>query len=221
MKTRILNNSGFTLVEVMITLTVVAIVLGVIANFSISALNQSSAETARAELLGESHIAMDRIINDIRLSGGAETTNRWSDINNPSGEYAWSSSSSTLVLATAVIDTSSNVIFADASRYISEKNNSIYSVNGGTLYRRTLASPVANNSTKTSCPAAISTSACPQDRALMRNVSNFSIKYYNGDGSEVTPTDARSVELQVSNSIRKFNRDINTSYTTRAVFRND
>lgn len=220
-KSRQLVANGFTLIEVLITLTVVGLLLGVVANFSINALSQSSVESARADSLGQSHIAMDRIINDIRLSAGAEENNRWSDANNVSGELAWQSDAGTLVLATAAVDSANNVIFADPSRYISDKNNIIYFVRDGVLYKRVLASPVAGNSAQTTCPANLASPTCPADRALLNNVTGFTVSYLNADEAVVLPADARAIELRIQTAVSKFSQNINSDYTTRAVFRND
>jgi prepilin-type N-terminal cleavage/methylation domain-containing protein len=214
-----LNSNGFTLVETVVAITVVGIVLGIIAIFSVSSLQQSSVETARATLLGESQIAMDRMISDIRLSAGADLNNRWPDDNNSGGDFAWQSNASNLVLATAVLDTDNEIVFADPAQYISEKNNVIYFVSNGVLYKRILAAPVADNASKTTCPTA--TATCPVDRAMLHNVTGFTVKYLNGDGQEVTPTEARSVELDITTSTSKFSQNIDSDYTTRAVFRND
>jgi prepilin-type N-terminal cleavage/methylation domain-containing protein len=214
-----LNNSGFTLVETVVAVTVVGIVLGIVSIFSISSLQQSSVETARANLLGESQIAMDRIISDVRLSAGADLNNRWPDDNNSGGDFAWQSSSNTLVLATAVVDNNNEIVFADPAQYISEKNNVIYFVHTGTLYKRVLAAPTISNSSETTCPTG--TDNCPADRAMLHNVTGFTVKYLNGDGQEVTPADARSVEVNIRTATQKFSQNIDSDYTTRAVFRND
>lgn len=214
-----LGSKGFTLVETVVAVTVIGIVLGVITMFSLTSLQQSSVQTARANLLGESQIAMDRIIGDVRLSAGADTNNRWPDDNNSSGDFAWESNGSTLVLATAVLDSDNQIVFADPAQYISEKDNVIYFVDNGVLYKRVLAAPVDDNASQTTCPVA--TDTCPADRALLHNVTEFAVKYLNGDGQEVSPPEARSVELNVKTATQKFNQDINSDYTTRAVFRND
>lgn len=216
-----LGEKGFTLAETLVTLSVVSILFVVIGNFSITSLATSSIATAEANLQGESQIAMDRIINDIRLSAGAEQNNRWADVNKVEGDYSWQSNAGTVVLATAVQDTNENIIFADPAHYISEKNNVIYFVKDKILYKRVLASPVAGNAARNTCPKAVATAACPADRELLTNVTEFSVKYFNGDEQQVTPTDARSIELTLKTSIKKFSTNINSDYTTRAVFRND
>jgi prepilin-type N-terminal cleavage/methylation domain-containing protein len=216
-----LDQNGFTLVEVVVAVSLIGIILGLISSFAITTMGQTGVEAMRASLQGESQIAMDRAINDMRLSAGADENNRWNDPSNPNGGLSWESNASTLVLATAAADTGNNIIFADPAKYISEKNNIIYFVSGNRLYKRTLASSVANNAAKTTCPANLATAECPADRELLQNVSSFSVKYYNGDNQEVTPADARSAELNIKTSARKFSQNITSDYTTRAVFRND
>ena len=213
------RQDGFTLVETVIALGVTGIILTVISIFAINSFGSSSIETAKAELLGESQITMDRVIRDIRLSAGAETNNRWPDANKSGGDFTWASSASTLVLATAAVNSNNEIIFSDPARYISEKNNVIYFVSNGTLYKRMLASPVSGNAAKTTCPSV--TATCPKDQALLKNVTGFSLKYFNGDNQEVIPSDSRSVELRVTTQTKRFGRTISSDYTTRAVFRND
>lgn len=215
------DNTGFTLAETVIALGVVGLLLGLIANFAIASLAQSTVEAERANLLSQSQLAMDKVIADIRLAAGADQNNRWPDANNAGGIYAWSSDASNLVLATAVVDSNNNVIFADPSKYISEKNNVIYFVSGGSLYQRILASTVANNAAKTSCPEAQASTSCPADKKLLDNITGFNVKYISGDDQEVIPTEARSIELTIKTQISKFNQNITSDYTTRAVFRND
>lgn len=216
-----LNQTGFTLVETVITLSVVALVLGVITSFALTSLNQSTTQAARADLLGQSQIALDKMINDIRLSSGADQNNRWPDPNNGGNSLNWQSNATTLVLATAAMNSSDTIIFADPAMYISEKNNVVYFVRDGKLYKRVLASTVANNAAKTTCPPAAATSSCPGDIVMLNNVTEFNLKYFNADNQEVVPSNARSIQVTVKTSVRKFKNNITSDYTTRAVFRND
>lgn len=217
-----LEQSGFTLVETLITVSVVAIVLGIVSTFAISSLTQNTVQSARADLLGQSQIALDRIITDIRLSAGADTNNRRPDPNN-GGEsnMNWQSKQDTLVLSTAAMNSSDEIIFSDPNMYISEKNNVIYFVKDGALHRRVLASGIEGDRARTTCPKSVATATCPEDAKMLENVSNFSIKYFDGNDNEVVPTNARSVEISVKTAVNKFGQEITADYVTRAVFRND
>jgi prepilin-type N-terminal cleavage/methylation domain-containing protein len=218
------KNHGFTLVETIIALSVTSILIFIILNFTTNSIVQYSVTEARSNLLSQAQSGLDIIGNDIRLSGNADAKNRWEDANAPgapSDLFSWTSDNDTLVLATAVEDANNNIIFADPALYISEKNNNIYYVVSGKLYKRTIASPVAGNSKATTCPPQQASAMCPADRELLSNVETFSIKYFNDQNQEVTPTDARSIELYVKLSEVKYKQQIGTEYTTRMVFRND
>ncbi len=215
------KEAGYTLVEVTIALAVTAILIFSILDFTTNILVQYTATTARSELLAEVQTALDIANNDIRLSASADQNNRWADSNAPSGDYSWQSDTNTLVLATAVEDNSGNIIFADPSEYISEKNNIVYYLSGDSLYKRVIAAPVAGNSATSTCPEDEATASCPADKKLLHDISSFQVKYLDGNGNEVTPTDARAIEITVGRSTEKFSQPISVSYTTGMVFRND
>lgn len=228
LKARLLSrnkqSSGMTLVELLITVTLVAIVSLTLANFTANWLKQSAVTQARTDLLTNAQSGLDLIGNDIRLSGAADQNNRWPDDNAPGApgnKLSWQSNSNTLVLASVAMDSHQNVIFSDSSQYVSEKNNQIYFVNNKTLYRRTLASIVAGNSAVTTCPSTTVTSTCPADKIVATNVDSFSVQYYDADGSQVTPPNARSIGLSISMSSKQYGQTTNISDSTRMVFRND
>ncbi len=218
------SDKGFTLVETIIALTVTSLLIFIIINFMTNSIVQYSTTEARAQLLGEAQSALDLIGDDIRLSGNADANNRWEDAHAPEAPgnlLSWASDSDTLVLATAVEDNNGNIIFADPALYISEKNNIIYYLEGDILYKRSLASPVAGNSTATSCPPAAASPTCSADREILTNVDTFTVRYYNDQNQEVTPTAARSIELYVKLQDTKYNQAVSVEYSTRMVFRND
>jgi len=217
------NEQGFTLVELIVALIITGLITGVILNFMLSNLVQSSSQTARAALLNEAQIALNIADNDIQSSASADQNNRWQDANapDPTNQLSWQSNSSTLILATAAQDTSGNIIFADPLKYITQKNNDIYFVQNNTLYKRILAAPVSGNSAKTTCPANLATSTCPADKALIHNVSSFSVRYLDATNQDVTPSNARSIELTLNLATKQYGQTLSASYTTRMVFRND
>lgn len=217
------NSQGSSLVELTVTIAILSIVTVVISTFTVITLEQYATTQARANMLNETQLALTVAQNDIRLAASADEQNRWEDANGPvaGDDFSWEYSDNTLILAVAVLDQDNDVIFADPAQYISEKNNVIYFVDNGTLYKRTLASPVAGNSSRTTCPEYAMTDGCGRDVALLQNVRTFNVRYLNENDQEVDPPDARSVELEVEVSKRTFNRDISVDYETRMVFRND
>ncbi len=219
-----MKNKGFTLIETMIAMTVTAVLIGVIITFMTNSIAQYAKTGARSGLLNEAQVGLDIIGDDIRLSGNADANNRIPDDNAPnapSDTLSWQSDQDTLVLATAVEDSNKNIIFADPVLYISEKNNNVYYLNNGSLYKRTLASNVSGNSAKTTCPASVANQNCPEDKKLLSNVQTFTVSYYDAQNQEVTPTNARSIELYVKLQKQEYGQPISVEYSTRMVFRND
>lgn len=217
------NQSGMTIVELTITLILVTAISSLIIGFSVDKIRQSTQQTIKYELLSGAEKGLNIVANDIRLSARADDANRWEDDNAPlapSNKLSWMSNSTTLVLATAAQDSDKNVIFDDTHNYVSAKNNYIYFLKDGTLYRRLLAAPVTGNAAVTTCPPEASTSSCPSDKTILNNVTSFSITYYDGSNQAVTPSSARSISLAVTLSVTRYGQDISATYTTRMVFRN-
>lgn len=218
------NMFGFTVIEGLVAVSVSSAMIMLVTVYMIDNIQQSSLATARQDMVSETQQTLDAAANDIRLSANADTNNRWADTHAPGGSgspYSWASNSSVLVLAQAAEDTNGIIMFSDPNNYITHKNNLIYFVENGTLYRRTLASTVANNKAKTTCPEASASTSCPADTALLQNVTSFSVRYLDGLNQAVQPQDARSVELQVATSKQVYSETISANYTTKMVFRND
>lgn len=221
---RKLKQSGFTIVEVLVAVIVTSLLVMVIMNFMADSLVNYAINIARRDLLVEAQEGLDKIADETRLSANADQNNRWQDThapNAPGNLLSWSSDNDTLILATAAQNANKDIIFSDPAQYITEKNNNIYFVNNGTLYRRIIASPVAGNAAKTTCPRSAATGTCPADEALISNISRFVIRYIDGNGAAVSPTNARSIELEIDLSRQYYGRNITADYKTRMVFRND
>lgn len=219
-----LGENGFTLVEALVSLVVTTAVVLILTNFMLGGVQQSSIALGRDNMTKETEQSLDLMTNDIRVSANADENNRWQDPNSPGGsgnQFGWQSNGTTLVLATAAKDKSGNVIFSDPANYITEKNNIVYFVQNGTLYKRVIADPVTGNAAVSTCPAADANSSCPADTELLHNITAFSITYMNGQNQSVTPTDARAIQVHVTVTKDVFKQPVSADYTTRMVFRND
>jgi prepilin-type N-terminal cleavage/methylation domain-containing protein len=214
------HQDGFSLVELLVVMAVTVVLASVASSFIISNLTGSTRATAKANLLGEAQIGVDKITADIRASSNADTNNRWPDANGPGNQFGWSSTSSQVILAIASQDNNDNILWQDASNYIPYKDNVIYYVQNNILYKRTLAATVANNLAKTSCPAASATPSCPADKAVLHNVSSFSVRYLDRTSADTTPTNAKAVEISVTLTTTAYRQNVSATYTTRMVFRN-
>jgi prepilin-type N-terminal cleavage/methylation domain-containing protein len=217
------DQTGLTLIELSVALTITAILTTIVVGFSVDKLRQSTLQSTQYQLLTNAETGLGAIANDVRIASAADDNNRYLDPyapGAPTNELSWASGTTTLVLAIAAKDHHRNIIFSDAHDYVSAKNNAIYFLSGTHLYRRELADSVSGNTATTTCPAAHATATCPADSDVLDNVSSFSIRYYNSQNQQVTPSNARSIQLSVTLLEHKYNQDITASYTTRMVFRN-
>ena len=214
------NQKGFTLVELVAATAITGILIIVIMGFLVNSLVQISVDTARADLLRSAQISLDTITRDLRTSSNAYDTASIPDEHAPDESENWESTADTLVIATAALDSDKNILFADGLHYTSFKNNNIYFVENGILYKRTLAANAPENAAVTTCPAAQANEDCPSDIVLARDIERFTLRYYDGNGDEVEPSAARSVGVTLELAATKYGRDITAEYTTRTVFRN-
>ncbi len=205
--------------ELVVATAVTGVLIIMIMTFAINSFAQISIDSARGDLLREAQISLDTLTQDVRLSSNSYETSNILDPNAPGGTQHWAGSSEILVLATAAQDKDKNILFADALQYTSHKNIKVYFVQDKTLYRRTLALDVPNNAATTTCPVA--SNGCPSDSLLAHNVKELAITYLDGNGDEVDPNSARSIEAKLVLEQRKYNRNIRAEYKTRTVFRNE
>lgn len=219
------RESGFTLVELVTSITLIGILSTIVVAFGVNGLANYNVSYNRGILLDQSYLGLRSISEIILQSASADDNNRIEDSNGPGAPgnlFGWQSDGDTLVLATAAEDTSGNIIFQDESQYISYKNNVIYYLDGTSLKRRILAADVPDNKAVTTCPEEAASESCPaDDLTVFENVASFIVKYYDSQNQEVTPSNARSIGLEINMSKEVQGRNITASYETRTVFRND
>lgn len=216
------DSRGMTVVELTVTMVVTIVVSTGIIIFMVSGLRNYGAANAKANLLGQAQTALGRISEDIMLAATADANNRIDDANSPiaGNPNSWASDSDTLILATAVEDQDGDIIYADPVEYVSYKNNIVYYLNNGKLYRRVLAASVTGNKARTTCPPASATTSCPGDTLMLEDVTSFAVSYRDHLNQTVVPDESRSVEVSVTLQSKAYS-SANISYTTRTVFRND
>ncbi len=219
-----MKQAGFTLVELVTSITLIGILTGFVVAFGVNGLANYNYAYNRSVLLDQAHIGLRNINETVLHSAPADNNNRVEDPNGPGGPanlFGWASDSDTLVLATVAQDNDGNILFEDELQYISYKNNVIYYLDGNDLKRRVLAADIPDNSAVTTCPASAASSSCPEDKTILEDVDNFTVRYYDSQNQEVAPNNSRSIGLEVSLSKEVQNRTISADYATRTVFRND
>lgn len=219
------SEQGFTVVEMIVACVIASLLMIGIMTFLVNSLVNNSVREARSDLMREAQLTLDAMTKDIRLSSAAQENNDVEDDNSPdagsTNGLGWESDSDTLVLASSVEDDDGNIVFEDVTHYLTEKNNLIYFLQDGSIFKRTIANPVADNTATTSCPASVADDDCPADRELVKNVTGFTVTYYDALDNEVLPANARSIGLSITLEADVYNRTVDATYETRMVFRNE
>lgn len=216
-----MNNRGFTLIEVLVATIVATILLTAILAFLTQRVAQNAQQSARDDMLRDTQLTLNVMMDDVRHGANANEENRWPDPHHPEGEYGWSSDEDTLVLSRPAVDSDNNFIYRDPFTYVPYKNDIIFFVEDQTLYKRTLAADTegdGENAANSTCPE--STSGCQSDAQLAENVNSLDLRYIDADGNDVEPNEARAVEAALELTDTVYGNDITVDYSTRGVFRN-
>lgn len=199
------RQSGFTLIEVVIVMTVSAFFVGLVMYFGIaywrySALLENDVDTfvsrlnvqdiireavgTSAGLITQNSIADSHANNPDPIAG----SNYWLTMHAVPGNVSIGSSGTTtplLYFRRYSINTSGNIIMNGTQPFEDEY---VMYLNGSTkqLLLRSLANTNAtNNRLKTSCPAAVATTSCPADRILIEQLSSVDVTYYSRSGNTI------------------------------------
>lgn len=219
---RLRYQDGLSLIELIVATAITGMLIVVVMTFLSNQMVENAIQNARAILLLESQTALDVVNFDIKHAARVDDINRWSDPNAPSAPgdpYSWGPGPEVLVLATPAKDANSDFLYDDPFAYITHKNNLVYFVENGTLYRRTLAGNIEGNALTTTCSPGVSD--CPSDTELINNVTGININYFNADDEEVEPDEARSVRVSITVTDTVYGRDVTETYSIRSVFRNE
>lgn len=216
------KSRGVTLVELTVATSVIALLIVLVMTFLVDKYVENAIANARADLQQQTQITLDIINRDLKVGGAVDSQNRWADGNSPgspANNFSWQSDGDTLVLATPVQNSSQNIIYEDPNTYISYKNDFVYFLQNGSLYKRTLAAPVGGNVNTTTCPP--SAPNCPDDIKLADNIASFDLDYFDANETTVSPANARSVGVNLRVSRNLYGKTIAIEETIRTVLRND
>lgn len=216
-----LKNVGFTITELMVSVTVASILIVVMLTVTMYFYADILRQQAIAELAIESQSILRRLVEDIRTADAIHDTNVISDVNAPVGGWLTSDPNNVMIIATPAYDSARQIIYNPDDNFPYE-NEIIYYGSGNTIARRTLKQPDAvGNTAVTTCPQAASSSTCPPDTNLSSYLENLQFAFFDIDNqSTSTASSARSVAITLNLKRRIYGRDVTFSNTVRTTLRN-
>jgi len=199
-----LNQSGFTLPELISVMAVSAIFAGLIMYFGFSYWRYSSlleadldtfvsrlnAQDVVRELIGTtSGLIIQNSIPDSHAmnSDPVAGSNYWIKIHAVPGNTPIGSSGTTPLLYFRRISiNTSNAVVMNGTQPFEDEYVLYLNATDKQMYLRTLANPsVANNKIKTSCPPAQASTSCPADRIILSNINSIDTTYYSRSGNTI------------------------------------
>lgn len=215
------KNAGFTLTELMVSMTVSSILAVVLLTVTMYFYADILRQQAIAELAVESQSILRRLVDDIRTADAIHNTNVITDTNAPVGGWQTSDPNNVMIIAAPAVDSNRQIIYNPEDNFPYE-NEIIYYGNGSSIARRTLKQPDApGNTAVTTCPAASSGPSCPADTTLSSYLENLQFSFYDINNQTTTSAAAtRSISITLSLKRRIYGRDVLFSNTIRTTLRN-
>lgn len=216
-----LKQTGFTITELMVSLSVAAILTVVMLTITIYFYADILRQQAIAELAIESQSVLRRLVDDIRTADAIHDTNVITDANAPVGGWQTSDPNNVMIIASPAYDSNRQIIYNPLDN-LPYENEIIYYGSGNTIARRTLQQPDATGNTAvTTCPPASATPTCPADTTLSKYLDNLVFGFYDiNNDSTPTASQARSVSITLNLKRRIYGRDVVFSNTIRTTLRN-
>lgn len=215
------GQAGFTIVELAIAITVAGILAGAIFIATFDYYADVSRSQASTDMALASQSILNQMTGDIRLADAISSTNAIADPNAPAGGWVTSNPSNVIIIESPATDSSRNIIY-DPDTGFPYRNEFIYFISGGSMYKRVLANTAAaGNTAVTSCPSDKSSPSCPPDVLFTDHASNLSFTFYDSsDNTTADATKARSVQLDVSLAQDVFGHNVALSNQSRITLRN-
>lgn len=221
MRTLKQDERGMTIVELIIALTMAVIMSGVLFMVTFRFYANAVQSQQAAELALESQTLLGQLTEDLRLAVGVSANSVITDANRPAG-WETSDANNILVISSPAVDSDQNIIY-DPDTGSPYTNDFIYYLSGGVMYKRILKNEAATgNVANTTCPEAVATTTCLEDRIFSEHISDFSFIMYDSNNVVVTdPIQAASLEMRVDSARDVFGKPVTLSNTTRITQRND
>lgn len=223
-----INQGGFSLLELLVAISVTTILLMIASNFVITGTLSANVEYNRTVVQSNTKSAVENVARTIRSAKSVEATNSQPDPNPPvtANPYSWSATAgnnATLILAVPARDASNNLMYVDGLHSTIYTNDVIFYLDSTThrLYRRTIANSVADNAAKTSCPPAIASASCPADTIIVEDIAGLSTSYFDAANANVSvPSGTEAVGYSVTETKIIGKRSYSSTYSTVTALRN-
>jgi prepilin-type N-terminal cleavage/methylation domain-containing protein len=214
------NQDGFTIVELLIAVSVAAIASILMVSALVFMYGSLLREQTRSSMVLESQVFLRRMVDDIRVSNQILSTNALPDTYAPAGGWVTSDPANTLIMTQPATDSSRDFIFDDTTGY-PYQNEIVYFGENNIMHRRSLAnSSATGNAALTTCP--VGTTGCSPDTQLTSYLQNMFFRFYDiNDTLTTVPEEARSVELTVNLTRTVYGQQIDVSNKTRVTLRNE
>lgn len=215
------NQEGLTIVELLISMTITAMLTGIIMVFFLGHWRQGITTQTELNALSERLNASDYLRENISASTGLINQNSHPDMNTgksdpafAGGEY-WQvihayaglienidpQATPVLYFKQSSVDSSRNIIFNGMLPYADEFIVYMHK-DSKQLRVRTLADTAApGNVAKTSCPPETATSTCPADKVLANDITGVTMRYFNRAGNEISYSVTQYTDTNVTPAV--------------------
>lgn len=216
------NNRGFTVVELLISITVIGIALTGLVGAMVFYFANMTRNNVFINMTIESQNLLRSTVEELRYGAGVRQSNTINDPNAPS--EGWNTNNDEFVIVIAVpAKNSDNEFIIDPVTGQPYNNELVYFKDGGNLFKRTLANPSAeNNSASTSCPTNIASTTCPADRLLAESVKDMVFSLFDQDNIPTTnPLLARSINITLKMERDTYGQPQSLDNSIRVTLRNN
>ncbi len=224
-----IGQKGFTLIELLVVAPVMILTIIIMMSFLFNQYGQLTQEGARLKLVTNAQLITLNMEDDIYLASAflSQMNNNLLDSYAPSGGWKYNTSPQTFIISAVALTTNSrdperkpvyiNTVGCDPSELENNselQNNTIYFVQGTSLYKRILTAPPSLQTCGTSyekqtCPTANVTETCPTDKLMTDKLNSFSVTYYDSSDAVTTvPEQAQKVKISVQLKDKAFAEDV-------------
>lgn len=225
------NQSGSTLIELIVVITVFGLVLALVMTFYADRVVDSWRSYNRVIVQQDTKQALESIERIAKSAKSVQDINLQLDTHRPPPP-GWNSGAAVLVLATMATNSSGTIIYVDPLTHNTPyTNDTIFYLDANTssLYKRTIANPAASGNTAvTTCSdTSVNVTPCsgePADTKLIDNVAAFGLTYFDSNGVNIPAAPfngASSVKVTVGQSRTMGGKIVTTTLTSLVKLRNN